>query len=148
MTVKNAETPAGTAIRTFIENRVKAIHAKDVDGVAAHLAPDVLTFDVLNPLRNTGAEGIRQRAERWLSSYEGPVGYEIRDLAVTAGDDVAFCHYLYRVSGTLKQGAKVDMWVRSTVCFQKIDGEWRVTHQHDSVPFDAESGKASLDLKP
>ena len=40
------------------------------------------------------------------------------------------------------------MWVRSTVCYRKIDGRWVVTHEHTSVPFDAESGKVSFDLKP
>jgi SnoaL-like domain len=42
----------------------------------------------------------------------------------------------------------VSMWQRSTVCLRKIDGEWTVTHQHSSVPFDGQSGRASLDLKP
>jgi ketosteroid isomerase-like protein len=40
------------------------------------------------------------------------------------------------------------MWWRTTVCFRKLDGKWMVTHEHNSVPFDVESGKASLDLKP
>lgn len=80
--------------------------------------------------------------------YQGPIGYEIRDLNITTSDTVAFCHYLYRVSGMTTDGGKVDMWVRATVCYRKIDGEWRVTHEHGSVPFDPESGKASLDLKP
>lgn len=80
--------------------------------------------------------------------YEGPIGYEIRDLSITSGNDVAFCHYLYRASGTRTDGAKVDMWVRATVCYRKINGTWMVTHEHQSVPFDPKSGKASLDLKP
>jgi ketosteroid isomerase-like protein len=36
----------------------------------------------------------------------------------------------------------------ATVCFHKIDAKWMVTHEHNSVPFDVESGKASLDFKP
>jgi ketosteroid isomerase-like protein len=39
-------------------------------------------------------------------------------------------------------------WLRSTLGFRKIDGRWRVAHQHVSVPFDMESGQAKLDLKP
>jgi hypothetical protein len=31
--------------------------------------------------------------------YERPLGYEIRDLTLTLGDDVAFGHSLNRVSG-------------------------------------------------
>jgi len=111
-------------------------------------APDVLLFDVLNPLQNTGAEIIRGRAEKWLSSYQSPIGYEVRDLSITADETVAFCHYLYRVSGTLKDGGEVDMWVRATVGLRKIDGKWTITHEHQSVPFDVETGKASLDFKP
>jgi ketosteroid isomerase-like protein len=40
------------------------------------------------------------------------------------------------------------MWWRTTVCFRKIDEKWMVTREHNSVPFDPKSGKASLDLKP
>ena len=39
-------------------------------------------------------------------------------------------------------------WLRWTLGFRKIDGRWRVAHEHVSVPFDMESGKAMLDLKP
>jgi ketosteroid isomerase-like protein len=37
---------------------------------------------------------------------------------------------------------------RKTVCFCKIDGRWKVTHEHISLPFDMETFKASVDLKP
>lgn len=135
-------------IRGIIEERVRAVGEGEIDALMAHHAPEVLTFDVLDPLRNVGAEVVRGRAEKWLSSYEGVPGYEVRDLSVTAGETVAFCHYLYRVSGRLKEGATVNMWVRATVCFVKAEGEWKIVHEHQSVPFDAQTGKASLDLKP
>ena len=135
-------------IRTIIKERIKAIGDKDIDVLLAHHASEVLSFDVLNPLQNTGADVIRERAEKWLSAYQSSIGYEVRDLEVTAGDTAAFCHHLYRVSGTLNEGAKINMWVRATVCLAKIDGKWLIVHEHQSVPFDAETGKASLDLKP
>jgi len=69
-------------------------------------------------------------------------------LEITTGNDVAFCHYLYRVSGTLKGGGKINMWVRATVCFRQTDGKWMIVHEHQSVPFDVEMGKASLNLQP
>jgi ketosteroid isomerase-like protein len=48
----------------------------------------------------------------------------------------------------MTDGKAVDMWVRSTMGLQRRDGVWVITHEHNSVPFDAESGKASLDLAP
>lgn len=91
---------------------------------------------------------MKQRAEAWFSSFQGSIGYKIRDLSITTGDDVAFCHYLYRVSGTQTGGTTVDMLVRATMCYGKRHGTWMVVHEHTSVPFDPETGKASLALKP
>ena len=136
------------SIRGIIEARVRAIAGRDVDALLAHHAPEVLTFDVLDPLRYGGSDAVRRRAEKWLSSYEDAPGYEVRDLRITVGETVAFCHYLYRVSGRLKEGGEVDMWVRATICFARAEGEWAIVHEHQSVPFDARTGKASLDLSP
>lgn len=144
----NSRVVSEGQIRALIEDRVEAVRSKDLVWLTSSIAPDVVSFDVLNPLRYTGSGTMRQRSEAWFSAYQGPIGYEVRDLSVTAGDDVAFCHFLYRVSGALVDGGDVNMWVRATVCFRKIDGAWMVSHEHDSVPFDAESGRASLDLKP
>ena len=148
MTTENSRAADEARIREFVEARAEAVHAKDVDALMSNHAPDVLMFDALDPLRYVGAEAVRERAGQWLSWYQGPVGYEVRDLSVTAGDEAAFCHYLYRVTGTMTNGREVDMWVRSTVCFRKVGGEWVVAHEHTSVPFDAESGQASVNLKP
>ena len=51
-------------------------------------------------------------------------------------------------SRTRMDGEINDVWVRATVCFRKIDGHWKVTHEHMSVPYDMETSKASVDLKP
>ena len=126
----------------------KAIRTKDVNALMAHYAPDVLTFDLLSPLQYKGADAIGKRVAEWFSSFQGPIGYEMSNLSITSGDDVAFCHSLNGSNGTNKDGAKVEMWWRATNCFRKIDGKWMVAHEHNSVPFDPQNGKASLDLKP
>ena len=135
-------------IRALLDERVRAIHEKDVETLVSAAAPDVVSFDALPPLQRIGVEAVRTRVEEWLGWYDGPVGYDIRDLRITAGDDTAFASYLYQVTGTMNNGSKVDMWVRSTVCLRKADGDWLIAHEHTSVPFDAESGKAALDLTP
>ena len=60
---------------------------------------------------------------------------------------MAFAYSLNRVSGATVDGRRVDMWLRSTVCYCRIEEQWTVTHQHGSVSFDGESGRASLDLR-
>jgi ketosteroid isomerase-like protein len=135
-------------IRALIDDRVKAVRAKDVNGAIASLAPDILSFDVANPLQYVGSDRARKRTAEWFSSFQGPIGYEMHDLSIATGDGVAFSLSLNRVNATKTDGKRLDMWWRATVCYRKIDGKWMVTHEHSSVPFDEESGKASLDLKP
>jgi uncharacterized protein (TIGR02246 family) len=135
-------------IRALLDEQIAAVRAKDVSGLLASYAPDVVVFDLVNPLQYRGSDALRNRAAEWLSSFEGPVGYEAREVRIMAGDDVAYCHSLNRVTGRTTQGKKIDMSWRATLCCRKIDGRWMVTHGHSSVPFDMESGQASLDLRP
>ncbi|MGH8604206.1 MAG: YybH family protein [Gammaproteobacteria bacterium] len=136
-------------IREVIGSWAKTVRAKDVEGAMACLTPDILTFDLAPPLQHEGLEVIRKSLEEWLPTWDGPIGLEIRDLRVTADRDVAFCTSLQRMSGTKTDGEKPDLWLRPTMCLQKIDGTWRIAHEHTSTPFYMDgSNKAALDLKP
>jgi uncharacterized protein (TIGR02246 family) len=139
---------AEAEVHQLLEQRAEATRAKDLDAATAAFARDVLTFDVVNPLQHVGVEAIRPRAEQWFATFRGPIGYEMRDIRVTANDEVGFAHLLYRVSGTLTSGDELSMWNRATFCFCKVDEAWRIAHEHDSVPFDPASGRASTGLEP
>lgn len=143
-----SKTSDEAQIRKLIDNREKAVRARDVEGSTANIAPDIVWFDVVNPLQHLGSDALKKRAEEWFASFEGPIGYEMRDLSITASDDVAFSHGLNHVSATKTGGEQLDMWWRTTVCFRKIDEQWTVTHEHNSVPFDVGTGRASMELKP
>jgi uncharacterized protein (TIGR02246 family) len=148
MAAKNGKAAAEAQIRALIDDQAKAIRVKDSNGSVSNYAPDALLFDVVNPLQHIGSDAVRKRLAEWFSSFEGPLGYEVRDLSITAGDDMAFCHSLNRISATTTAGKRLDMWWRATVCFRRFEREWTIAHAHASVPFDVNSGQASLDLEP
>lgn len=148
MTAAKHRIGEDVAIHALLGERVQAIRSKDVDRLVASHARDVVAFDLLDPLRYQGLEALRKRIVAWFAGFEGSIGYEIHDVDVSAGDDVAFCHCLNRVEGTRSDGQKIDMWWRATIGLRKAGGRWLVIHEHSSVPFDMTSGKASLDLKP
>lgn len=135
-------------IRRLVDKRVEAVRTKDVSGVASMVASDFVLFDVVNPLQATGLDASRRRAEEWFATFEGPIGYEITDLRITASGDVGFSHGLIHVSAKTTDGTRLDMWWRGTVCYRKVDGSWMATHEHNSVPFDMTNGRAPLDLRP
>ncbi len=139
---------AEQAIRRILDARAAAVRAGNVDMMTADVAADVTTFDVVGPLRQSGAHSARQRAREWIDAYEGPPTWEDRALRVVADATVAFSHSLSHVTGRLKTGAQVDMWFRTTLGFEKRGDRWLIVHDHGSDPFDPDSGQASLDLKP
>lgn len=71
------------------------------------------------------------------------------DPEISVGGDVGFACRINRIGGTKSGGASTSIWVRVTVCFQKIDGEWKSSTITVSVPMlMGGSAKAATDLKP
>lgn len=149
MTPRNETSNDEAEIRRLIDGWLEAVRAKDVNAAMAPYARDALSFDLAPPLQYRGAAASRKSLEEWFPTFRGPVGYEIRDLTITAGAEVAFSHSLNRIRGSRTDETETDVWVRATVCFRKIGGKWAITHEHVSVPFEMTPPfKASLDLEP
>lgn len=147
MTTENRKAIDEAQIRTLIDDWANALRAKDAGAVVSHYGDNVM-FVLAPPLQVAGSRDTKN-LEAWFSTWQGSIGYEIRDLTITTGDDVAFCHSLNRMSGTKSDGDEIDMWFRETLGLRKIGGKWMITHEHSSVPFYMDgSYKAAVDLKP
>ncbi|MCR6481318.1 SgcJ/EcaC family oxidoreductase [Amycolatopsis sp. OK19-0408] len=135
-------------IREIMAARAKAMTARDAEALAAQYAPDAVAFTLAPPLVHHG-EDVAAR-EAWFAGFDGPIEYSTRDLAITVGEDLAYCHALTRLSATPKgMPEKFELWFRSTLGFRKVDGDWRITHVHDSTPFHMDATmRAAVDLKP
>ncbi|WP_394845421.1 SgcJ/EcaC family oxidoreductase [Pendulispora brunnea] len=151
-------TPSGKAmsndkademrIRQIVDEWVGAFRDGNVDRVLTLHAPGIVSFDIVPPLRYVGREAYRKPWDAVFSTFERPIAMEIQDLTITVRDGIAFSHSLNRMVGTAKSGQKSDYWFRWTACYEKIDGQWLIVHDHSSAPTDFASGKASLELKP
>jgi uncharacterized protein (TIGR02246 family) len=149
VTTEGSKSTYEVKAREVIDSWAKAIGSKDLDGVVARYTRDILMFDLAPPLQNEGLKTIRKGLEEWFATWDGPIRLKIFDLRVTADEKIAYCTSLQRMSGTKTDGQKSDLWFRSTMCLQKIDGTFRIAHEHSSTPFYMDgSGRAALDLKP
>ena len=136
------------AIRRQIEKVIDGLRAKDLDTLREPYAPDVVSFDVEPPLQHVGIEAKLANWARVFEVFE-TVDYELRDLTLSIGGDVAFGYAFGRLSGTMKNGvATTGMWVRVTYGLRKIDGRWVIAHDQVSVPLDILSGNGMVDLEP
>jgi ketosteroid isomerase-like protein len=139
---------AEAQIRLQINQIAEGIRAQDLEGLERLYTADVVSFDVEPPLQHVG---VAAKMKNWSNvfTFFQDATYEVRDLDLTVGDDVAFGHCFGRLSGTLRNGtATSGMWVRATFCFQQVDGNWLIAHDQVSVPLDMASGKGVTDLEP
>jgi ketosteroid isomerase-like protein len=135
-------------IRQQVDKIAEHLRAKDLEGLKQLYATDIVSFDVEPPLQHVGVEA---KLKNWANAFTffRDVTYEVRDLALTVGADVAFGHFFGRLSGLLNNGTTTSgMWVRVTLCFRKMDGNWLISHDQVSVPLDIQSGKGVTDLEP
>jgi PhnB protein len=137
-----------TAIRAVIEDIERAMHDRDARAVFAHYTSDAMIFDLAPPLVSaTGTDPAKLDA--WFDGWQGPIERMARDLAVTVDRDLAFAHGLSRTSATTKDGRRVVFWTRFTLGLMRIGGQWKIVHEHESVPFHMDgSFRAAIDLEP
>ncbi|NDP47586.1 MAG: ketosteroid isomerase [Sulfuriferula multivorans] len=108
------------------------------DNVLTNHLPDVVIYDVLPPMKYESAESYRRSWGEWQPDAQGEVQFELQDLSVTAGAEVAFAHCFVKCGGTLPDGKTFEDLVRATFCFRKASGSWKVAHQHISKPFQSD----------
>jgi uncharacterized protein (TIGR02246 family) len=137
-----------TQIREMMDDWVQAFQAKDLDRIMEHYADDITAFDLMPPLRFQGKDAYRKLWEEAFRQMEGSISIEFQEEKTVLDEEVAYSHYLTRFRGKQPNGEDMDVWSRSTMCFCKIEGKWLITHEHDSVPIDMNSGKGLMDLKP
>lgn len=130
-----ADVSEESKVRRLVEQWARAVNARDLKGVLADHAEDIVMFDVPPPVELRGIDAYRDSWPpffKWLEDERG--SFEIVRLDVTAGDTVAFATALLRC-GTKVELAKNDTArLRLTVGLRKIDGAWKIAHEHHSFP--------------
>jgi uncharacterized protein (TIGR02246 family) len=120
-------------IRTLVERWAAAVHSGDMDGVLADHADDIVMFDVPPP--HDGVRGLDDYRAVWPAFFEWQAqgaSFEIVDLDVTAGDDVAYVFALLRCGKPEDLDEEPDKRLRLTLGLRRQDDRWVVAHEHHS----------------
>ncbi len=144
-----AETPHSrdeAAVRAVIDAIGAAVRGGDVEAMLAQCSPDVVTFDMVEPIQHEGVNSVRRVWLRTLAEFVPPIEYDALDIQIEVGGDVAFVRCLNEFGGTRRDGRPTLSHLRATFGLTRSDGVWKVVHEHVSVPFDMVTGKALLDL--
>ncbi|UBF28928.1 nuclear transport factor 2 family protein [Kovacikia minuta CCNUW1] len=147
MTTASTSTTHEAEIRQLVADQQHAICTKDVDQILSRYATAIVIFDVKPPFQTQGKEAVRQLWEDCLPYFPDSFEMETRDLTITANDEIATAHWLFRLKGEQEHPA-MQMWMRATAVCQKHQGNWQILHEHISVPFDPSNAQAVFTLNP
>jgi ketosteroid isomerase-like protein len=132
--VKAMIQQAGTEesqIRALIEAWAAAVRRHDLPAILAHHEQSIVMFDVPPPLQSRGMEKYKKTWNLFFKFHNPSQAFDIEELEITAGKDVAFSAAIMRCAGN---SAPQGIPFRLTIGLRKIDGDWRITHEHHSVP--------------
>jgi uncharacterized protein (TIGR02246 family) len=128
-------TDDASEIRGLVERWAEAVHAGDLATVMTRHGDDIVMFDVPPP--DAGVRGIDAYRDTWPPFFEWQRSgalFEIDELSVTAGADVAFAWALLRCNTPQHFLEHPDDRLRLTLGLRKEQGEWVVVHEHHSFP--------------
>jgi uncharacterized protein (TIGR02246 family) len=119
-------------IRALVERWAAAVHSGDMDGVLADHADDIVMFDVPPP--HDGVRGIDAYRDTWPGFFEWQkrASFEIVELDVTAGEDVAYVFALLLCGTPEELAERPETRLRLTLGLRREDGRWVVAHEHHS----------------
>jgi uncharacterized protein (TIGR02246 family) len=121
-------------IRSLIERWARAVREEDRAAIRRDHDPDMLMFDVPPPLVSRGLDAYMATWETFFSCAEKPVAFDFHDVKVTCGADVAFATATGTCVDTDPDGKREPLEFRLTMGLRKVEGHWRVMHEHHSLP--------------
>ena len=146
-----ADTSAAdqAAIRVLEDKFAAAFNAKDANAIMALYSSgdDLVVFDVTPPRQYTGWAAYKKDWDDMFAANPGPLVFQIDDLAVNVGGNVAYGHSIQSVTTTDKKGKKTQLTVRVTDGYKKVNGQWLIAHEHVSIPVDLATMKGVPDSK-
>lgn len=128
-----------TEVRELVMRWIDAVNdGTDLDAVVADHTDDIVMFDVPPPYAgNRGAQAYRDSWPEFLAWQRAEGEFVVESLEVTAGDDIAYAFGLLRCgpkSGTSDEHP--DQRLRLTIGLRRVDGAWRIAHEHHSFTDD------------
>jgi ketosteroid isomerase-like protein len=104
-----------------------AVQRKDMAGALAHHSPDLVMFDVPEPIQARGLAEYEETFELFFANSPGGVeSFRLHELDLIVEGNLAVAHALLDAS---------EDKCRLTTVLRKIDGEWMIVHEHHSSPW-------------
>lgn len=118
----------------MLDDWAAAVRAHDLEAILKHRSPDIVVFDVPEPLQAKGLDACRETWKLYFGD-DGSRLFELRETHIVTGSEVAWVRAILRCTASPDPAGRLTMGLR------KIDGRWIVEHEHHSFPVSLEDGQ-------
>lgn len=127
----------------------QAVVRQNISQIMAFYADELIAYDAVAQLQFKGKVTYKAHWQHRMELCAGGHSkFELRDLTIQQNDQLAFSHALVYCEGSNEKGETQGCWMRLTQGWQIQQGQWRILHDHFSVPFDMVSGAVLFELTP
>lgn len=132
-------------IKHVIESYQVAVWEKNAQALLQLYAPDVRVFDTWEAWTYEGGEAWRQVIEKWFASLDdGRVKVRLNDVQITSEPaSLALVTASISYVGISAEGQELRAIKERLTWVLRLEGnDWKIVHQHSSVPIGLHDSKA------
>lgn len=132
-------------VSDVFKNYADAVFEKDVEKFLSGYAPDVHLYDCWNSWEYNGIEEWKAAVTEWFSGLEEGMWLRTELLEEFSKENAELAHVRGSMSFAAVDGEGQElrkMVNRFTFMLEKVDGSWRIIHEHSSLPISTEDDKA------
>jgi ketosteroid isomerase-like protein len=135
-TMSDHVNPDEKRIEALLKAWADAVRRHDVPAILAHHEADMVMFDLPPPLQCKGIDAYERTWDLFFRYHKRGAAFDIEELTVIAGRDTAFAAAIMRCGpdSSSNPADKDGFLFRLTVGLRKVDSDWRIAHEHHSVP--------------
>lgn len=141
-------TPIQVEVREALAARDRAIGLKNVEAIMECYVDDLVYYDAIPPFQSKGSGGLREGWESCLPYFPERFGIVSEQLSIHGDGDTAAAHWIWRFTDLPADHGAMQTCLRATAILERREGQWKIVHEHCSVPFDPHTSQAVFSLVP
>lgn len=138
-------------VNDILDNYKESVLKLDLDQFMSMYDASIHIFDTWTNWEMRGIDNWRKVVEDWFAMLRRDrstlrVSYE--DLVVVESDELAYIHTGIRFSEFNPNNIEFrHLTNRFTLVLKKIGDEWKIIHEHSSLPINPDKGNGMFDIK-
>lgn len=128
-------------IQELLNNYSRFVRNKDVEGFIGQYAPNLVNYDLWQAAPYNAISAWQTNIKSWFEGLgDEYVTVTFRDIIVYESVDIAFLNGIITFQGHAKDGDVLrEMDNRLSWGLTRIEKQWKIVHEHTSLPIDAET---------